>query len=160
MRFFYSIPWKDRPSFTEIKDLAAAIERTPQAWTTERLWKAYAALDGSKVHGSDRRVLTDLVSIIRYALGITDELVPYAEVVEERYQAWLLQQEQAGRTFTDEQRRWLDMIKNHLVTSLGITADDFDYTPFSQEGGLGKAVQVFGSELAELLEELNRELVA
>ena len=104
-----------------MKELAAAIERTPQAWTTERLWKAYAALDGSKVHGSERRVITDLVSIIRYALGLTDELVPYAEVVEERYQAWLLQQEQAGRDFTDEQRRWLDMMKNHLITSLGIT---------------------------------------
>jgi len=160
LRFFYSIPWKDRPSFAEIKYLAAAIERTPQAWTTERLWKAYAALDGSKVHGSDRRVLTDLVSIIRYALGLSDELVPYAEVVEERYQTWLLQQEQAGRRFTDEQRRWLDMIKNHLITSLGISADDFDYTPFSQEGGLGKAIQVFGSELDGLLDELNRDLVA
>jgi len=73
---------------------------------------------------------------------------------------WLLQQEQAGREFTDEQRQWLDMIKNHLVTSLGITADDFDYTPFSQEGGLGKATQVFGSELDRLLDELNQELVA
>lgn len=112
------------------------------------------------MHGSDQRVLTDLVSIIRYALGLANELVPYAEVVEERYQAWLLQQTQGGRSFTDEQRRWLDMIKNHLVTSLGITADDFDYSPFSQEGGLGKAVQVFGHELDELPEELNRKLVA
>ena len=112
------------------------------------------------MHGSERRVLTDLVSIIRYALGLADELVPYTEVVEERYQVWLLQQEQAGREFTDEQRQWLDMIKNHLVTSLGITADDFDYTPFSQEGGLGKATQVFGSELDRLLDELNQELVA
>jgi len=160
LRFFYSIPWKDRPRFSDIKELAAAIERTPQAWTTDRLWKAYEALDSSRVYGSEKRVLTDLVSIIRYALGLTDELVPYSEVVEERYQVWLLQQEQAGRVFSDEQRRWLDMIKNHLITALGISTDDFDYTPFSQEGGLGKAVQVFGPELNDLLDELNRELVA
>ena len=160
LRFFYSVPWKDRPSFTDIKDLAATIEHTPQAWTPEGLWKAYQALDGSKVHGSGKRMLTDLVSLVRFALGLSDKLVPYAEIVEERYQSWLLQQEQAGRTFTGEQRRWLDMIKNHLVTSLGITADDFDFTPFNAEGGLGKAVQVFGPELADLLEELNRELVA
>ena len=26
LRFFYSVPWKDRPSFGDIKELAAAIE--------------------------------------------------------------------------------------------------------------------------------------
>jgi type I restriction enzyme R subunit len=160
LRFFYSVPWKDRPSFAAIRELALAIERTPQTWTPEGLWKAYQTLDGSRVHGSGKRMLTDLVSLVRYTLGLTDELVPYAEGVDERFRAWLLQQEQAGRVFTDEQRRWLDMIKNHLVTSLGITTDDFDFTPFSQEGGLGKAVQVFGPGLGDLLDELNRELVA
>ncbi len=160
LRFFYSVPWKDRPSFAVIRELAAAIKHTPQAWTPEGLWKAYQALDQSKVHGSGKRMLTDLVSLIRFALGLTDELVPYSEVVEERFEAWLAQQEQAGRVFGDEQRRWLDMIKNHLVTSLGITTEDFDFTPFSQEGGLGKAVQVFGPGLGDLLDELNRELVA
>ncbi len=160
LRFFYSVPWKDRPTFVEIRELAAAIERTPQAWTPESLWKAFQALDSSKVRGSGQRVLTDVVSLVRFALGLTEKLVPYREVVEERYEGWLAQQYQAGRVFTAEQRRWLEMIKDHLVTSLGISAGDFDYTPFSQEGGLGKAVQVFGSELSELLEELNRELVA
>lgn len=160
LRFFYSVPWRDRPGVADIKDLAAAIKHTPQAWTPEGLWKEYQALDASKVHGSGKRMLTDLVLLVRFTLGLIEELVLYAEVVEERYQAWMAQQEQAGRTFTDEQRRWLDMIKNHLVTSLGITTDDFDYTPFNKEGGLGKAVQVFGPGLDGLLEELNRELVA
>jgi type I restriction enzyme R subunit len=160
LRFFYSVPWKDRPSFAEIRDLAAAIERTPQAWTPENLWKAFGALDSSKVRGSGQRMLTDVVSLVRYALRLTGELVPYREVVEERYSSWLAQQEQVGRVFTEEQRRWLEMIKDHLVTSLGIGVEDFEYTPFSQEGGLGKAVQVFGAGLGELLDELNRELVA
>jgi type I restriction enzyme R subunit len=160
LRFFYSVPWKDRPSFTEIRELAAAIERTPQSWTPENLWKAYHALDSSKVRGSGQRMLTDVVSLIRYALGLSDVLVPYRETVEQRYSGWLAQQETSGRSFTAEQRRWLDMIKDHLVTSLGITTDDFDYTPFSQEGGLGKAAQVFGGDLSSLLDELNRELVA
>ena len=160
LRFFYSVPWKDRPSFVEIRELAAAIGRTPQAWTPENLWSAFEALDGSKVRGSGQRMLTDVVSLVRYALGLTGELVPYRDVVEERYTGWLAQQEQAGREFTGEQRRWLEMIKNHLVTSLGISAADFEYTPFSQEGGLGRVLQVFGAELNALLEELNRELVA
>ena len=160
LRFFYSVPWKDRPSFAEIRELAAAIERPPHSWTAENLWKAFEALDGSKVRGSGERVLTDVVSLVRYALGLTGELVPYREVVEARYAGWLAQQHQAGRAFTTEQSRWLDMIRDHLVTALGITTDDFEYTPFSQEGGLGRAVQVFGSHLNELLDELNRQLVA
>ncbi|MGI8513670.1 MAG: type I restriction-modification enzyme R subunit C-terminal domain-containing protein, partial [Acidimicrobiia bacterium] len=160
LRFFYSVPWKDRPSFVDIRELAAAIGRTPQAWTSESLWKAFQALDSSKVRGSGQRVLTDVVSLVRFALGLTEELVPYREVVEERYAGWLAQQEQAGRVFTTEQRRWLEMIKDHLITSLEISTGDFEFTPFSQEGGLGKAVQLFGADLNELLDELNRELVA
>lgn len=37
---------------------------------------------------------------------------------------------------------------------------DFDYAPFSQQGGLGKAHQVFGDGLDKILEELNEVLVA
>lgn len=34
------------------------------------------------------------------------------------------------------------------------------YSPFSQRGGLGKAHQLFGSELPGLLDELNEALAA
>jgi hypothetical protein len=34
------------------------------------------------------------------------------------------------------------------------------FAPFTQEGGLGKANQVFGEELPNLLKELNEVLVA
>ena len=35
-----------------------------------------------------------------------------------------------------------------------------DYAPFSQRGGLGRAHQLFGGQLGNLLEELNQQLVA
>jgi hypothetical protein len=38
--------------------------------------------------------------------------------------------------------------------------DDFDELPFVQEGGLGKATQVFGRDLRSLIAELNEVLVA
>jgi hypothetical protein len=72
--------------------------------------------------------------------------------------AWLLQQENAGRTFTAEQLAWLERIRDHVAASLGITSDDFAYTPFVEAGGLGKATQVFGDELAPLLDQLNEAL--
>jgi type I restriction enzyme R subunit len=43
---------------------------------------------------------------------------------------------------------------------LSIEPDDLDLSPFNQRGGLGKAYQLFGEELPELLEELNTKLAA
>lgn len=63
-------------------------------------------------------------------------------------------------TFDDEQLSWLCLIRDHIATSLSIEVDDFDYAPFSQRGGLGKAYQLFGDGLPTLLEELNEVLAA
>ena len=121
-----------------MKELAQAIGRPPHQWTPERLWQAYEQLDRSKVRGSGERVLTDLVSLVRVALHQDDELVPYPDLVRERYHAWLLAQENAGRTFTGEQLAWLERIRDHVAAALAITTDDFGYTPFVEAGGLGQ----------------------
>ena len=105
-------------------------------------------------------MLTNLVSLVRFAIEQDDELVPFPDRVEERYGGWLRTQEQAGRVFTTEQRAWLDRIRDTIAASLTITTDDFEYTPFAEHGGIGKAYEVFGDDLAELLAELNEELVA
>jgi len=160
LQILYSRPYAQRPTFAQVKELAQAIERPPYRWTPERLWEAYEALDRSKVRGSERTVLTNLVSLVRFALHADDELVAFPDRVRERFQAWLLQQENAGRVFTPEQQRWLHWIADAVATSLGITVDDFEYAPFVQHGGLGRAAQVFGEELSTLLEELNEVLVA
>jgi type I restriction enzyme, R subunit len=80
--------------------------------------------------------------------------------VEARFANWMAQQENRGRKFSDEQREWLGLIKDHVATSLRMERDDFDDVPFNQKGGLGKVARVFGAELEGLLEELNEVLVA
>jgi hypothetical protein len=55
---------------------------------------------------------------------------------------------------------WLNLIRDHIATSLSIEPNDFDYAPFSQRGGLGKAHQLFGDKLLPLLDELNQTLAA
>jgi type I restriction enzyme, R subunit len=160
LEILYSRPYQQRPTFKEIKELAHAIGRPPYRWTPEKLWEAYEALDRSRVRGSGGRVLTDVVSLVRFTLQQDDELVPYPELVRERFATWLLQQENAGRSFTDEQLAWLEGIRDHVAASLGITADDFDYTPFVEQGGIGKAYELFGEELSPLLGELNEALAA
>ena len=72
----------------------------------------------------------------------------------------LAQQENAGKQFTDEQRRWLEMIRDHIAANLTIEADDFEYAPFSQQGGLGKVYQLFGHELNAMIQQLNKKLAA
>ena len=107
--------------------------------------------------GAERR-LTDIVSLIRFALHKDDELVPFAARVEERFTNWVAQQENSGREFSETQRRWLEMIRDHVAQSLEIEIDDFSYTPFVEQGGLGRAVNVFGDQLRPLLDELNEVL--
>jgi type I restriction enzyme R subunit len=67
-------------------------------------------------------------------------------------------QAKASVTFTGEQLAWLNLIRDHIATSLSIDPEDFDLAPFSQQGGLGKAHQLFGAELPKLLDELNEVL--
>jgi type I restriction enzyme R subunit len=161
LQILYNRPYGARElTFAEVKELAEAIGLPPRRWTPERLWGAYETLEKSKVRGSTRSVLTNLVSLVRHAIGQEDELVAFPDQVAERYARWLTQQEQAGRAFTHEQRGWLDRIRDHIATSLRISAEDFEYTPFAERGGVGGAHRAFGDELGTLLDELNAELVA
>lgn len=160
LQIIYSQPYaRQRLTLGQVKDLAARIEGPPQAWTTEALWRAYAQLERDKVRGvGGRRVLTDLVSLVRRAVELDDELVPYPDRVRRRYDDWLAAQEAAGRSFTEEQRWWLNQIAEVVGVNLGVTADDFGYGELFQRGGWIAARRLFGAELPALLEEMNEAL--
>ena len=161
LQFFYSVRHKKRLRYADIKALADAIASPPQSWTPEILWHAYETLEKSKVRGASAgRLLTDIVSLVRFALHKDGELVPYADRVHQRYANWLAQQANRGRTFTGEQIEWLDMMRDHIATSLEVDVDDFDLTPFAAEGGLARAAKVFGAELSSVVLELNEVLAA
>ncbi len=160
LQVLYSRPYGQRLRFGDIRELARAIEAPPRSLTRERLWQAYEALERSRVRGSGGRMLTDIVSLVRFALHQQDELVPYAEQVRTRFAAWLAQQELLGRRFAAEQRAWLEMIRDHVAASLRIELEDFDEVPFTQHGGRGGVYNAFGAELKPLLDELNEVLAA
>ncbi len=161
LQFFFAPGYKNRLSFKDIKELAAAIEAPPRAWTPERLWRAYGLLERDKVRGaSGKRLLVDIVSLVRFATHQADELLPFSEQVRQRFELWMAQQQDRGRSFSPDQVRWLEMMRDHIATSLEMTLEDFDLSPFAGAGGLGKASQVFGSELREVVAELNGVLAA
>jgi type I restriction enzyme, R subunit len=162
LQILYNRPSRAPLTYSDIKALADALHAPPHLIDESQLWQAYAALNKTKVKGtSQRRLLTDLVSLVRFAMHQDNELVPYPERVQSNYSAWLAQQQTAkGQTFTTEQLHWLEMIRDHIAANLGIEPDDFEYAPFDAEGGLGKVHQLFGAELTQVIETLNRELVA
>ena len=160
LQVLYQRPYRQRLSLDEIKALAEALQSPPRSWTPPRLWDAYRQLDQSRVRGSSQRVMADIVSLVRYAVGHDDELAPFAEQVEQRFWGWMAAQEIAGREFTGEQRQWLEDIKDHIAGSVSIEPGDLQYAPFAQRGGIGRACALFGDGLAPLLEELNLALAA
>ena len=161
--FFYQQPYRRRTlTFAMIDELHDALARPPLMLTTERLWSAYARVQASKVSGADvRRQLTDLVALVRFALGLDDELRPFADSVDKRFQSWIFRHNaQRATAFSDEQTQWLRLIKDHIAASCSISREDFDYAQLADKGGLQKAWNVFGEQLDGLLEEMNEELVA
>ena len=147
LQVLYERPYRQRLSYADIKALAEALVSPPRSWTTERLWEAYRQLDRSKVRGSGQRTLADIVSVVRYAMGGADELAPFADGVHERFSGWMAMQETAGRAFTEEQVRWLEAVRDHIAGSVSMEMGDFQYAPFNQQGGLGRAYHLFGEEL-------------
>ena len=159
LQVLYQQPYRQRLTYADIRALAEALQLPPRSWTPDGLWEAYRRLKKDRVRGSGQRVLADIVSLVRYAMGQDAELAPFSEGVKQRFQGWLAMQETAGRDFTEEQRQWLEAIKDHIAGSVSIDFEAFQYAPFNQQGGLARAVALFGAELQPLLEELNVELV-
>ena len=162
LQILYSRPTRAPLKFEDVKALADALHAPPLNIDEGTLWQAYATLRKDKVKGAkQRRLLTDLVSLVRFAMQQTNELVPYPERVQANFKAWLAQHQQTDNNpFTPEQQHWLEMIRDHIAANLGIEIDDFEYAPFNTEGGLGKVHQLFGAELPKVIEEMNRELAA
>lgn len=160
LQIFYSGMTADRLKFSDLKEVAKRIEMPPLSTTPEELWKCYEALETAKIEGKGGQLITDLVTLIRHTLDPSTPLLPFGDMVRERYSVWQQQQAAAGVEFTAEQEEWLDKIAEHVATSLAIEMDDFEAGWFYQRGSLGKAHQLFGDDLTRIVTELNEALAA
>ena len=115
--------------------------------TLGRLWQAYELVEPKKVRGKGGKQLVDVIALVRHAIDPSTPLAPVGVTVEERYQQWMAEKQAAGITFTADQRKWLDAIKDHIASSLNIEQDDLEEVPFNTIGGLGRAYELFGEKL-------------
>ena len=141
----------DRPQHwgtDALSELRTKLSATKERFTVDNLQKVHAAAYGKN--------LVDIISMVKHAAKDEEPLLTAAERVD-RALARITQ----GQTFNEEQQRWLDRIRSHLIENLSIDRDDFDVIPiFSREGGWGRANRIFGDRLESILMELNEALAA
>lgn len=147
-------------TYAMIKGLMERLRKDQPKLAPLRVWQAYAHLDDYK---GDNPVseLAALVALVRRVCGLDTTLTPYATTVRRNFQKWIMQYHSgAGEKFNEEQMAWLHMIRDHVATSFHIERDDLDMAPFDAKGGLGRMYQMFGEKMDQVVDELNRELVA
>ena len=166
LQVLYSVPYRAGLKFRHVKELAAKLNQPPffvdpnRPESLTRLWQAYEVVEPDKVRGKGGKQLVDVIALVRHAIDPNTPLAPVGMTVEERYQQWIAEKQAANVTFTDDQRRWLDAIKDHIASSLNIEQDDLEEVPFNTIGGLGRAYELFGERLPAILDELNVRLAA
>ena len=163
IKILYSRPYRAGLRFKHVKELASKLNQAPfyvdpkYPESVGTLWRAYELTEPQKVRGKGKQ-LVDVVALVKHAIDPSTLLSPMGMTVEERYQEWLGDKEKAGVTFTADQKKWLDAIKDHIASSLAIEQDDLEEVPFNTIGGLGRAYELFGDRLAPILDELNMRL--
>lgn len=159
LRIIYNQQYKDRPMAIEaLKSLYEKLKA--KGITTQRLWDCCAIKKPEKVKKGIIAQLVDLISIIRFERGYTENLAPFADKVNYNFMQWTLRCNAGAIHFTDEQMEWLRLIKDRIAVSLSIEPDDLDLNPLDRKGSLGRFYEVFGESYEEILMEMNIELVA
>jgi type I restriction enzyme R subunit len=149
LSFFYNQRWKEQAlTLKMIEEVSDAMKKAPYGLSLERLGRAY----NSK---SPLTQLADIVSLIRYDLGIDKELKPYSSIVNTNFKAWVFRQNAGSVHFSDEQMDWLRLVKDFIAQNISITPDDLELGNFAGRGGLGKFYSLFGSRYEAIQNDSN-----
>ncbi|WP_419739199.1 type I restriction-modification enzyme R subunit C-terminal domain-containing protein [Ruegeria sp.] len=153
---------RQRLTYAAIKELAQRLSDHPHYLTTADVWQAYKRLDAAKVKGAPMdQQLTEIVSLVRYALGQDTVLEPFGARVEQRFNLWLGREKNAGRDYSAEQLTWLRLIAKFIAANAEIGPRDFMEVPsLADKGGILKARELFGTDLDGVLDDLQGALVA
>jgi type I restriction enzyme R subunit len=150
-----------RLTYQSLQELRDAMMRPPWLLQPLSLWSAYRRLQGDKVRGNPAKVLTDIVALVRFAIGSVEALAPLSMDMAGRFNLWLGREKRAGRDYTQAQLAWLEAIRDHLSANIELDLADLQDLPqFSQRGGIIAARVAFGAGLDQVIEDVTQALVA
>ncbi len=100
--------------------------------------------------------LADIISMIRHA-ATGGELLTAERRVDKA-----LMKVKLDRAFTEDQEKWMALIRMHLIENLLLEKNDFDLLPiFAREGASwGKLNRVFAGDLETIIHEINQAIAA
>jgi len=137
----------------------------PRRWNSQALKEIRQelkknAFDEEKIRKAHQltghKALADIISLIKTADSDQNPLLTAEERVNRT-----LADIMAKHTFNEEQKQWLDYIREYLIVNLAIEKDNFDVEPIlERHGGLAKARRIFGDKLDNLIAEINYKLAA
>ena len=160
LRLLYGLPAASkRLTYADLEELRDAMLRPPWLLQPLSLWSAYRRLQGDRVRANPSKTLTDIVALVRFALGRTETLAPQSSDMAGRFNLWLGREQKAGRSYDQAQLGWLEAIRDHLAANIEVTPADLQES-FAERGGVLGARRAFGPRLDALLEELQDALVA
>jgi type I restriction enzyme, R subunit len=142
----------DRPrdwSATALKELRQKLAGSRYGFTPDKLQKAHEV--------RYKKPLVDVISMVKHAAKEEEPLLTAAERVERAFKTVV-----SGQTFTPDQQKWLDRIREVMLHNLSIDQEDFEYQDaLSGAGGWGAAKKLFGdTTLATLIQRLNEAIAA
>lgn len=160
LKIFYNQPYNRRTITSKmIKELLENLKANKPTLAPTYVWDAYRQIEEVNPE-SPKSELIALVSLLRRITGLDTKLTGYDVTIAKNYKEWLFKKQAGSLKFTKEQMAWLEMIKEHIISSFHIEVDDLDYTPFDAKGGRGKMWQLFGENMNEIIDELNEVLAA
>lgn len=146
-------------------DALRVLLNKPKSWSVETLEDlrrllrdaAFSEEDLRKAHEIvHKKPLVDVISMVKHAAMAQEPLLTAAERVDRA-----LANVCGGASFSEEQKAWLALIREHLITHLSIGKEDFVQIPiFERKGGISRARKVFSDRLDEFLSQLNEAMVA
>jgi type I restriction enzyme R subunit len=163
LTIFYSQPARRREiTYDMIRQVMDSLRADRPKLAPARVWQAYAVLDEYKgEHHNHISELTALVSLIRRACGIDKSVSRHSDTVRRNFQNWIMKHHSGGKQkFNKEQMQWLQMTRDHIISSFHLERDDLEAAPFDAKGGMGKMHQIFGDEMDSIIDELNEALAA
>jgi type I restriction enzyme R subunit len=148
----------------QIEAIAILLQR-PRDWKTAALNELREKLGQNQFREPElqratqlvhNKALADIISIVKRAARADEPIYTALERIERAIASVMV-----GKSFNEEQLKWLGYIQEHLVQNLTIEMDDFEYAPiFERVGGKGKAKKVFSGGLEALIDEINAAIAA